>query len=354
MNNIIQERINLYHQAKNAYYGSSEPIMSDEEFDNLEDQLVEAGYNPFIGEFEFDDSNKIKHNHKMLSLGKKKVLDDEMDIEMAQDLFDKYGVGMLSWKYDGLALETSYVNGNLVSMSTRGDGEYGRNVIDKLRSLVPTKIGYFEKVDIRYEVVMNQRVFEEKYASKFKHSRNLVSGIVRDEDVNDQRKNDLQVKVIELIHVETKTLLTPEVVGQWFTENYKENYICKSAQDIKNFFDKMYKERDQYDFGTDGTVYSSINQATFEYKGNHPVYSIAIKFKPPRLISTITDIVWTLQRTGNFIPVIKFSPLIVDGREIKQASGYNFMYLVKHDLCIGKQVQIILSNDIIPMIKPLQ
>ena len=100
-------------------------------------------------------------------------------------------------------------------------------------------------------------------------------------------------------------------------------------------------------------VYSS-NNSKFEHNGHHPKYAIAIKFAPPILKSTITNITWKLHKTGRYVPKIYFVPIIVDGREIKQATGHNLEYLVKYDLTIGKEVNVVLGNDIIPQIKPIK
>lgn len=347
----IEEKYELYKKAKFAYYNSSEPIMSDEEFDSLEDELIDAGYDPELGYQEISKSDKIKHNLKMLSLGKIKVMDDKMSIETANELFDKYGPGLLSWKYDGLALEAQYKDGYLVALCTRGDGIYGKNVLEKFKHLVPYRINWMRKLDVRFEAVMNERVFEHKYSGKYKHSRNLVAGIFNDIDINDERKFDIEVKVLEIIDVESKKFIQPALINDWFVKNYKGHLNCYSASDIKQFFDECYKNRSNYQYGTDGMVYTSLSQETYEFKGNYPTYATAIKFKPPRLISTITDISWRLSRTGRYIPVIHFQPITVDGRNIKQASGYNLKYLLDNNLCVGQQVQVFLSNDIIPLVR---
>jgi DNA ligase (NAD+) len=89
----------------------------------------------------------------------------------------------------------------------------------------------------------------------------------------------------------------------------------------------------------------------FEHNGHHPIHAIAVKFKPPQLVSTVTEIEWKLQKTGKLVPIIHFKPITVDGRLIKKASGHNIEYLVKHDIVPGKTVQVILANDIIPQVK---
>ena len=183
----IPQRIELYLQYKEQYY-LGEPLISDEEFDMFEDNLISDGYDPIVGYQEIDQSKKVKHSQKMLSLGKVKILTDTMSIEIAQDVFDKFGPGDLSIKYDGLAIDLQYTKGILSMISTRGSGTFGQNVYDKLKHLVPSAIGSFESVSIRCELVMNQRLYETKYSHQYKHSRSLVAGITNDINIDDKRK----------------------------------------------------------------------------------------------------------------------------------------------------------------------
>ena len=346
----IEQRIELYKQYKEAYY-LGEPLISDEEFDLFEESLIEDGFDPIVGYQEISKDKKVSHRNKMLSLGKHKVLGNEMPIELANELFAKYGHGTLSWKYDGLALEAQYTDGQLGLICTRGNGLVGQNVTEKMRHLFPQRLNYAATIDIRCELVMNQRVYERKWSKLYAHSRNLVAGICNDINSNDERKYDLSIAVLEAI--ENGNMINPSSYHPVLEQNYKEHFECNCPEDIKRYFDKCIINRMKFDFGVDGMVYTS-KVSKFLHNGHHPEFAIAIKFSPPILQSIITNITWKLHKTGRYVPKIHFTPIIVDGREIKQASGHNIEYLVKHDLTIGKIVNVVLSNDIIPAIKPIK
>jgi DNA ligase (NAD+) len=347
----LQSKIDQYLQFKDAYY-SGEPLITDDEFDEFEQELIDLGYDPIVGTVaEPAIERKASHRNMMLSLGKKKVYGDEMPIEMAKDLFDRFGPGELSMKEDGMAIEAQYNSGILGLIVTRGNGEIGTNQTQKLKHLFPEKLSRPIDIDIRCELVMNQKIFDTKYSiqsgGRYKHSRNLVAGISNDIDPDDVRKWDLDIVVLEAIS--NGNVVNPSEFHQIFLEKYKTNETCFSAEDIKLAFDEFHKIRSVHNFGTDGAVYSSL-ESKFTHNGHHPDYAISIKFAPPSLTSKITDIKWNLNKTGRVTPVIYFDPIEVDGRTIQRASGHNLAHLVRNDFRKGAKVNIVLSNDIIAMV----
>lgn len=350
-NQNIHQLIEKYGNAKEKYY-QGEPLMSDEEFDALEDQLVSLGFDPKVGYDEIDENEKVQHGQKMLSLGKRKVLDDEMELEMAKEIHSKYGDGTLSWKYDGLAINVRYKNGKLFSASTRGNGTHGRNVLYKVKHLIPGTIHLLDDIELRFEGVMKTKTFEEKYLDlDYSHPRNLVAGIIRDENENDSRLQDVDLVLLEAVKVESGEIIKDLTQFDGFI--IKKQFIIVGSHKLKEVFDMCNKRRSEYTYPTDGLVYSGFDFKYFNHNDHHPDHAVSIKFKPPMLVSTITQISWKLQRTGNYTPIIHFEPLKVDGRWIKKASGYNLHYLIENDLCAGKQVRIVLSNDIIPIVKQI-
>jgi len=339
-------KVDLYYIAKDAYY-QGEAIISDDEFDSLEDELIEQGFDPTVGYQEVSTERKVKHGHRMLSLSKTKVETNGMSNETAQALFDRIGPGQLSWKYDGVAIEASYKMGKLEMVSTRGDGNMGVNVHAKLASLFPQCIGYKDHVGIRFEMVMNQRVFESKYSDKYSHSRNLVAGIVNDINKDDVRKHDLIPIMLESV-TPTGEILDLDMFPEF---TCKEITNCTTPDQLVTSFASMAQRRKEYQFGTDGIVFNTIGVKKVLHNGTYPKHAVAIKFKAPTMQSTVTDIKWNMNKTGRWTPVVYFMPIIVDGRKIQRASGHHLQYLVVNDIQIGSNVTVTLANDIIPMIK---
>lgn len=347
----LDQRIAKYHQYKEAYYNGT-PLVDDEEFDQFEEDLVSDGFDPTVGEQEVDDSRKRPHRFRMLSLGKYQVLTDQITPEMAKEIFAKYGPGELSWKYDGMAIEAQYTDGVLDQIITRGDGLIGEDVTQKVWHLFPNQLPTALTVDVRCELVMDQNVFVEKYSDQYSHSRNLVAGIAKDLKPNDDRRFDLQIAVLEAVLPSSGALVDISILGKDLGVNRKVGVSCWNENDLERSFNEFAENRFKFPIGTDGVVYTANSASKIEHNDKYPKHASAIKFKPPRLASVVTGIEWNLKKSGNYIPKIFFKPIKVDGRMIKQANGHNAEYLIVNGIKPGVEVDIVLSNDIIPMVKP--
>ena len=184
----IQEKENLYLLAKTKYY-EGDPLLSDFEFDILEDELrmENSQVIKIVGSQDLKDI-KFNHASPMLSLNKIQVQRNE-EISIATNKF-------LGWqttnslnplvnyqmeaspKFDGSSCNLIYEDGNLTLSLTRGDGTKGQNIIEKMKLIVPNTINTKDKIEIRGEVVIPVSIFEEKYAKIYKNPRNFVAGIL--------------------------------------------------------------------------------------------------------------------------------------------------------------------------------
>ena len=133
MNSNNMDKLELYDKAKKAYYTGT-PIIEDFEFDELEKELgletksyIGAKHNP---------SYTVKHPSVMGSLSKiqikKNKNSEEIDFSLYLDSLKKY-VGnnklIITPKYDGCSFEVQTTKyGKIKSISTRGDGEFGKDI----------------------------------------------------------------------------------------------------------------------------------------------------------------------------------------------------------------------------------
>lgn len=136
-NNLSKQK--LLDKAKDAYYNTGEEILSDLEYDALEEELGLENEN-YVGSKQ--GNYTIKHSLLMGSLSKVQVKDDD---------FEKYADEILTYtdkcnrldgktdyfieatpKLDGCSFsaEFGYVNKEitLLSVATRGNGNYGTDI----------------------------------------------------------------------------------------------------------------------------------------------------------------------------------------------------------------------------------
>ena len=130
-----KEKLELYYKAKEAYYNGQE-IMTDFEFDALEKELglenkaeVGAKHNP---------SYTVKHPLIMGSISKVQIHKDKegnIDWDKYFNEAKKYFGNaelIITPKYDGCSFEVDIYNDSIESISSRGDGSWGKDLTNHL------------------------------------------------------------------------------------------------------------------------------------------------------------------------------------------------------------------------------
>ena len=371
MNKIdrIKELVELLNKASDAYYNTGNTIMDDKTFDELLDELKsleeDTGFimsvspTQNVGYEVKSKLDKVRHNHPMLSLDKTKDIDDVINF-----LNDRDGIVMA--KMDGLTCSLRYLNGELVSAETRGNGEIGEDILHcaKVIKNIPLKINCTDEVIVDGEVIItiddfqeiNSRLPEDK---KYKNPRNLASGSIRQLDnkiaaqrsmkfiawkfVKGSNEQSFSNRLINLIELGFDVV--PYI-------NIPTDFIA--AENIRHMLvlirDWAYKERFPIDgcvFGFNDTAYSESLGAT----GHHLKSQLAYKFYDETYETELLDIEWTVGRTGTITPTAVFKPVEIDGTIVERASVHNVSVLTQLDLHVSDIIEVCKSNQVIPQIK---
>jgi len=295
-------------KASIAYY-SGYPLISDAEFDALS---AKYGYNA-VGNVVTDG---IPHLHKMYSLQKVFSLDDIPTPN------SKY---ICTPKLDGAAVSLTYVNGHLALALTRGDGNIGRDITDKLEMLVPNSISFKGEVFITGEVVCPSTVT---------NARNVAAG-------------SLNLKDLEEFKTRPLTFVAYDVQGVQY-ELYTEA-LSLLAQEGFNTVDTF----DYANYPTDGMVYRINSRKSFDKMGHtahHPRGAFALKEQKKGVHTELLDVVWQVGKSGVVSPVAILDPVEVEGAIVGRATLHNIEYIRSLELEIGCTVEVIRSGEIIPRI----
>ena len=211
----ILEQCEKYLQFKYEYYIVGTSSVSDYEFDVFEKDLVATGDALALQVtdlVDFPSLTKIKelglnikniapdykvkrddtdypHSTPMLSTQKIQVNDEENlplhDVNLFLDRLPSpyYECGP---KYDGNGLEALYSDGKIVRILTRGDEEFGKDKTKKLSILFPSTISIMGEVEVRGEVVVNEKFWKENFSKNDPNNpdnaRNWVAGIISKEN----------------------------------------------------------------------------------------------------------------------------------------------------------------------------
>lgn len=298
-------------KASKSYYEGT-PIISDAEFDSLAERF---GYNQ-VG---YSVTDGIPHMFKMYSLQKVfSKADLPSDIE-------KY---ICTPKLDGAAVSILYTNGMLALALTRGDGNIGRDITEKMRALVPNTISLLETVQITGEVVAPKTI---------PNARNYASGALNLKSMEEFEQRDLTFVAYDINH-------TVDEQGRL----YEQTLFL-----LRDFGFSEVSTFNSDNYPTDGSVYRLNSYALFEnmgYTSHHPRGAVALKEEKEGKVTKLVDVVWQVGKSGVVSPVAILDPLDIDGAIVSRATLHNIEYIRSLELEIGCNVEVIRSGEIIPRI----
>lgn len=377
----------LYLEAKEAYYNGN-PIMSDAEFDALEERLRQSKSTVIQNVGSWDRRAKVKHPTRMLSLAKiqadkqtgeppveefKKWVDSTAEkIKSSQKYKDvpefKRVIDVeYTQKLDGNAINVVYENGNVKGAYSRGDGTYGRDYLPKLVNYgqIPRTIDWTadKVIEVRCEAVIAKDIFEKKYSKQFSNERNYVAGILNADDATPE-----QLSEIDLVPVEVRAgdgngtfhYLLIEVAGAFKFKSHNElvRHIVSIEKNVdtvaefKKTFSYYERLKETGKYRVDGMV-AKINERWRQVLGENehdPNWGLAIKFKPEDCITEVIGFTFEMGKTGEFTPVALLEPVDLDGSVVSKASAYNYRFIEENNLNVGSLVTLVKSGDIIPQI----
>jgi DNA ligase (NAD+) len=299
----------LHHDK--LYYDAGKPVLSDAEYDGLYDQLVEMeklqGWkDPDSPTIRIASSaGKIKHPHKLYSL--KKVY-DKLDIDSE--------FIVVTPKLDGVNLSITYANNSLANMLTRGDGEYGENVIHLSKVIKGIPSSVTENVTFVGEVVTDNEDVD--------NFRNYVAGALGLKSAKDAQDRNLRFIVHDVYGVE---------------KDYLDRIALARSMGFATVTDSDYTQYPQ-----DGIVYrvnSYQKEVNMGHTSKHPRFAVALKQKEHFTAATnLKDIAWTAGRSGVVTPVGIVDPVVLDGATVSRVILHNLDFVLENDLRPGDSILI--------------
>lgn len=391
---IRKEKLELYYKAKEAYY-NGQPIMSDYEFDELE---VELGLeNKSIVGAKHNPSYTMKHPYLMGSLSKVQIHKDKdgnIDWLKYLELARKYFMRkkstcpklIITPKFDGCSFECEVIHNKIQQISSRGDGEYGKDLTQHLSSFIPETLvirnqnEYYNSetmLDCKYshfvyrgEVLIDKKIFLEKYSDEFVNPRSFVSGILN-RDYSEDKDFQEMLHDLSIVIYDYKTIddETGEIEDHDWLDLAKElSYEFKNdvksvlpdswsittidkVEDFKEIYEEFAEYRHKSKFALDGIVIKPTKETRINNLTDHrPLDCVAIKFIPILEETEVINITWNLGKTGELIPLIWVNPVEMDGKQVQKCSGHNYGYLLNKKVSIGSKIIMSLAGDIIPFL----
>lgn len=379
----IEELRLALERANDAYYLGAAPIMSDENWDALFDELqrLESEHPELVvpdsptqrvgsARAVSTDFRPVRHSLPMLSLAKASTEEEVREWEgRLHRLLGLDAAATLRYacepKYDGLSIELVYRDGVLATGSTRGDGFVGEDVTPNVRTLgdVPERLSEQAPplLEVRGEVYMPIEAFqqlnkglESEGRPLFANPRNAAAGSLRQKNPEVTRSRPLRFVAHGVGRFDGLTLRSQsnalETLGTLGLPT-TECLTTESLDDLTGFYRRFLDQRDSRDYEMDGIVVKTDEfqlQEELGWVSRSPRWAIAWKFPPVQKKTRILRIIPSVGRTGAITPFAELEPVILSGARVKQASLFNIDEIRRKDIREGDIALVQRGGEVIP------
>lgn len=369
------------------YYVLDSPETSDAAYDELMQELrrLEEQYPEFltpdsptqrVGATPLGAFGIVEHPLPLLSLGNVFSRDELLawytrTLRLAgQNQLDFVG----EHKIDGLAVALTYVNGQLTTGATRGDGFHGENITQNLRTIrsIPLSVSRDTppRFEVRGEVFLPRAGFnklnQERAAEGlplFANPRNAAAGSVRQLDPKVTAKRPLDIYIYALGYAEGKA--TPPT--HWEAMEYLQslgfkinpnNRRLNSTGQVEDYYDTWVERRESLPYEADGIVVK-VNSLDLQERlgnvGHEPRWAVAYKFPAVEGTTRLREIGISVGRTGTLNPYAILEPISVGGVTIRQAALHNEDDIRRKDIREGDTVIVRRAGQVIPeVVEPIK
>lgn len=376
----IQKLTDQINHHNDLYYNKSRPQISDYEFDQLLEELIQLETK--FPEWRLPDSPSqrvggtitkefatVTHRYPMLSLGNTYSSEELMDFDgrVSKGLEGDPYEYFCELKFDGVSISLIYENGLLTKAVTRGDGVRGDDVTTNIKTIRSLPLRVNAKVpsrfEVRGEVFLPKDIFkrlnkeredigEETYAN----ARNTASGTVKMQDSAEVAKRKLDCFLYYLLGEEVEAETHAEAIHKLETWGFKVSPTykkCKNISEVLKYIADWEKKRQDLPLDTDGVVIkvnSLEQQERLGFTAKSPRWAIAFKYKAESMSTRLNGITYQVGRTGAVTPVAELEPVFLAGTTVKRASLHNANEIDRLDLHIGDYVFVEKGGEIIPKV----
>lgn len=375
----MRELVDRLNETAYEYYTLDAPSISDKEWDQMYDELValerETGErlpdSPTrrVGGEILKAFEPHTHLSRLWSMGKaQSIAALEEWAQRAEKLREAANAELppityvVEHKFDGLTINLTYENGELIGAATRGNGITGEEILPQVRTIrsVPLKIPFAGRMEVHGEGYMRLSVLE-KYnrtaSEMLKNPRNAAAGALRNLDPAVTAARRLDACFYDVGYIEGKAFKTQKEMMDFLRENRFPvsdcEIECPNLQRAIEAVHAIEQSRGDLDYMIDGAVIKICDFATRDalgYTDKFPRWAIAYKFEAEEVTTLLEDVTWQIGRTGKLTPLAHVSPVELAGATVRKATLNNYTDILRKRVKIGARVWIRRSNEVIPEI----
>lgn len=359
------------------YYGKNSPEISDAEYDKLFSELsllekcfpkLATADSPTLTVGEVGEVSRIKARHDRPMLSLSSSIGPEAVEALLRKVASEGGVTTLlvQPKVDGLPVELVYVDGQLVSAATRGDGRFGEVVTDRVRKIrgIPLiLVGSFPaRVVVRGEIYADLQAVAASggdKTGKYATMRHLAAGTLLSGDPDPHSLAVLRFFPFELVNATQYGNISSDrealhTMAEWgFPVQPEQTHPVTTLDGVRDLYRVFLTNRGQLPFAADGIVVKVDDLARRQRIGDGsraPFWAAAWKFPPATVRTMVREIRWQVGRTGRRTPVAEVVPVSLGGILVRRVSLHNSKEVARLGIKAGAQVVVALVGDVIPQI----
>lgn len=376
---------------RKRYYVDDDPVLSDGEYDALEQELltlerehpdliVADSPSQRVGVEIVGDLPAAAHVTPMLSLDNVGSADElrawyeKLQRAVAEesggeDEVEAAAIPLVAeLKIDGASVSLIYEEGSLVRAVTRGDGLRGEVVTSNVRTIPAVPLRLMRPVallEARGEVFYPLAAFREMNRRRelegeaaFANPRNAAAGTLRllDPETTAGRPLDLFVWSLQRLEGEDPPASHFEGLQLMRELGLRSNPAarqCAGLEEVERFYREWLERRDELDYEVDGCVVKVdpiAVQARAGATGRAPRWACAYKFPPRQATTRVLSIEVQVGRTGALTPVAVLEPVLLAGSTISRCTLHNEDEVRRKDVRAGDRVLIEKGGDVIPKV----
>lgn len=378
----MKDLVRRLNETAYQYYTLSEPTVSDAEWDAMYNELVrlekETGVilpdspTQRVGSEPLQGFEPHRHLSRLWSMDKAQSVDEVYEwarrAEKLRDAANEGGAGLpplafvVEHKFDGLTINLTYENGQLVQAATRGNGEVGESVLPQVKTIrsIPLTVPYQGRMEVHGECYMRLSALEkynETAAEPLKNARNAAAGALRNLDPKVTASRKLSASMYGVDYIEGRSFKDHAEMLEFLRDNHFPVSECElwadSIEDAVGKIRNIEQTRGELDYLIDGAVIDICDYATRQalgYTDKFPRWAVAYKFEAEEVTTLLEDVTWELGRTGKLTPLAHLEAVELAGATIRRATLNNWGDIQRKRVKIGARVWVRRSNEVIPEI----
>ncbi|RYC38151.1 NAD-dependent DNA ligase LigB [Pectobacterium zantedeschiae] len=333
-------------QWDDVYYIEGKSPIEDDVYDQLREQLTQ-----WQGCFQPQNAiparlpDNGKQPHPVAHTGLKKLSDRGQLVQWIAQREDLW----IQPKVDGVAVTLVYQHGRLTSAVSRGNGLQGEDWTEKAR-LIPGI------PHLLTEAPSSLVLQGELFLKVSDHRQDIQGGINARSIVAGEMRRHQPSPVLSQIgffvwewpdgpKVMAERLDKLKEMGFAMTEDY--THAIGSFADAEKWRDHWYHS--PLPFVTDGVVIRQTKEPQGRYWRNTSAdWAIAWKYPPVHQVAEVTDVAFSVGRTGKIAVVLKLSPLKLDDKSVSRVNVGSLSRWKQWDVVPGDRVSVSLAGQGIP------